>query len=117
MADATTETRVAAAQMALPLTLPPANPAEAAVVACMSAALPPGVPLAFTVERAHCEGRGARRRAVAEVRMFDGGAARVAVWRESRGGFPMWVHQWLAMDGGPVSWEEGQWVRYPREAS
>jgi hypothetical protein len=86
------------------------------IIAAMTAALPPGVPLSFTkIFRARFEGPGDKRRAVADVEMFDGRPARLAVWQWGSDAFTSWAHEWLSLDGGHASWENGRWTRVDPE--
>ena len=73
--------------------------------------LPGGVPPSFRrVVRSSFTGD---RRVVATLEMFDGLPAEVEAWQWRPDG---WAHRWLQLDGGDLSWEDGQWVRVQREA-
>lgn len=93
--------------------LPRMNARET-VIAGMTAILPPDVPLSFAeVLWAHFEGSGSNRRAIADVQMFDGRPARLSVTHWGARECPGWIVEWLELEGGDVSWEEGRWVRVP----
>lgn len=82
--------------------------ASETVIAGMTAVLPPGMPLSFTsINRARFQGHGRNRKAIADVTMFDGLPARLAVWQWSLS----WAHEWVALEGGDASFEEGRWIR------
>lgn len=87
--------------------------AEAAVVRkVLLAALPPGVPPSFrTIIRAHSEGRGKARQITADLVMVDGMPATVRLRQWEHG----WSHQFTAMPGGALSFEDGAWVRVEQQ--
>ncbi|WP_454021146.1 hypothetical protein [Azospirillum sp. Marseille-Q6669] len=79
------------------------------ITAVLRAVLPPGVPPSFRrVLCARFDGAGQRRIVVADLEMADGLTATVEAWRYAPGG---WAHRWLAMAGGPMSWNGRRWVR------
>lgn len=43
--------------------------------------------------------------------MFDGLPARLALWRHSLAGASGWALEWLEMEGGAASYEDGRWIR------
>jgi hypothetical protein len=88
----------------------PAKTAHEILLLAMRAGLPPPVLLNFTITEARFAGKGANRRAITNVKMFDGQAARLAVWRYAHleGA---WAHEWLDLPGSSVAWEQDRWTR------
>lgn len=79
------------------------------IICAMRECLPDDVPLSFAVVSARWMRKGAQRRAVAEVVMFDGAPATLEVWTwSSEGGH---AHMWKSMTGGDATFEVGRWVR------
>lgn len=79
--------------------------------------LPPGVPVSYRqIVRAKRIGSGRRQIIRAELVMFDGEPATVEVFKAGEVlGVAMWGHYWTAMPGGPCSFEEGRWQRFPEQ--
>lgn len=77
----------------------------------LEAVLPDGVPPSWvSIDKAHYVGFGRNAAAFAEVTMFDGLSAKVEVrpWGSSHS------HRWTDMPGGDASFEDGRWIRVPR---
>ena len=75
------------------------------------ACLPPDVPSSFAeIVSARFEGK---RKIIASLVMFDGMPAEVHLhqWRYG------WSHGYDYLPGGNISWEGGEWVRYPEDST
>lgn len=80
----------------------------------LRACLPDGVPPSYrSIDGARYVSAQPRHEAVAEVTMFDGQPAKVRVWLYARNR-DAFAHEWLEMEGGGCSFEDGQWLRIDR---
>lgn len=70
--------------------------------------LPPGIPPSYTaIECARWDGRGRARKAVGQLRMFDGQPATVEVFEAG----VCTGHRYTEMPGGNAYYEGGRWLR------
>lgn len=91
----------------------PTNTAAILVAEHLASCLPPGVPPSYqSITNAKLAGYGKGRRAIANLVMFDGKAARIEV--TERDDFRK--HRWLLLEGGDVAFENGCWQRVSEAA-
>ncbi|PZP55929.1 MAG: hypothetical protein DI604_36000 [Delftia acidovorans] len=73
--------------------------------------LPPEAAPSFkTIVSARFEGK---HKIAATLVMFDGMPADLHLHRWVHG----WSHGWDYLPGGAISWEDGEWVRYPEDST
>jgi hypothetical protein len=84
----------------------PRNKATDVIREVLMDVLPSGVPAQFArLVSARFTGKS---RVTASLIMFDGKPAEVEAWKWRD---DSWAHRWISLEGGDISWEDGEWRR------